>query len=756
MFSHSLFRGSSRRLRGVAAGLAALVVLSACQTVEIRQTLEGTVGAAEATGQFGYRVAMSGNGLVMAVSVPFATVGGKASAGLVRIYERNAKETNWTAIGTLTPEVAVASARFGTGIAINYSGDTIAAGAPYTVDGGTVTVFSRANSTDEYGISSILEAKTKGTDKAQRFGTSIAMNSLGSRIAVGAPTADAATTDTGGLTKADAGAVETFDRASGKPGFEITWNRGARSTDGSGQGSAWFGWSIAMNGSGTTLIVGSPNHDETAGQDNTGRAYHYAYQTGGVKGNGFVLSGLLGTGTGEESIVATPGQVGTAVAISTDGSTVAIGAPGYDSNKGAVGLLKYNSTTKLYTYTKTYKKPANQTADLKGIGFAVDLTSQGSKLIIGAPTTNLTNKPESGGYAIVNTATHAMDYGNIGDTDHRYGYSVAISDGGNIFAVTAPFAFGGRGLIRSSDLFAKPGTPTVTLTSPGNGLAAIAWTAPSNVTSELTTTYEILSGSTVLCTTTYTVCLLRNLTNGTKYSLTLRASNALGTGTATAPFEVTPAAAAVPTIPSDVAPQGEDQNAVAPAPDPATTTEGATATPLPGVGSAPAAVTGVKVVGGRRNVVISWTAPASNGGQPITSYTVTATPGGRSCTTSDAATTSCVIGKLGDMKKYTFSVVATNIVGNGEASAASRTVWTQPKVSRTKSATAKNIAQFAGLKVPATAKFSVKVIGKKSPGVCSMKGGAVIGKASGPCKVRVSVTNKGVTTSKNVVLRTVR
>ena len=689
---------------------------------------------------------MSSNGLVMAVGVPFATVGGIDDAGLVRVYERNAKETKWTAIGTLTPEVAVAEANFGLDIAINYNGDTIAAGAPYTVDGGTVTVFSRANSTDEYGTSSIPEAKTKATDKSQRFGFSIAINAVGSRIAAGARDADATVTDTGGLTKADAGAVETFNRASGKPGFEITWNRGARSTDGNGQANASFGSSIAINGSGTTLIVGSPKYDETAAQDNTGRAYHYELQTGGPKGNGFYLYAPLATGTGEASIVVTPSGVGVAVAISADGSTVAIGAPYYDSSKGAVGLLKYNSTTKLYTYTKTYKNPPSE-ANLKvrGIGSAVDLTSQGSKLIIGAPSTVIGNSPDSGGYAIVNTATHAMDYGNIGDSAQRYGYSVAISDGGNIFAVAAPYAFGGRGFVRSSDFFAKPGSPTVTSTSPGNGLAAIAWTAPSNVTYELTTTYEILSGSTVLCTTMYTVCLLRNLTNGTTYSLTLRASNALGTGTATAPFEVTPAAAAVPTIPSDGAPQG-----------PATTTEGATATPLPGVGSAPGTVTGVKVVGVRRNVAISWTAPASNGGQPITSYTVTATPGGRSCTTPDAATTSCVIGRLGDMKKYTFSVVATNIVGNGEASAASPNVWTQPRVSRTKSATAKKIAQFAGLKVPASAKFSVKVIGKKSPGFCSVKAGAIIGKASGPCKVRVSVTNKGVTTSKNVVLRTVR
>jgi len=58
--------------------------------------------------------------------------------------------------------------------------------------------------------------------------------------------------------------------------------------------------------------------------------------------------------------------------------------------------------------------------------------------------------------------------------------------------------------------------------------------------------------------------------------------------------------------------------------------------------------------------------------------------------------------------------------------------------------------------VAAAANFSVKVIGKKSPGFCSVKAGAIIGKASGPCKVRVSVTSKGVTTSKNVVLRTVR
>ena len=54
----------------------------------------------------------------------------------------------------------------------------------------------------------------------------------------------------------------------------------------------------------------------------------------------------------------------------------------------------------------------------------------------------------------------------------------------------------------------------------------------------------------------------------------------------------------------------------------------------------PATVPGAPTIGtataGSAQATVTFTAPASDGGSPITGYTVTATPGGRTCSTTKA------------------------------------------------------------------------------------------------------------------------
>ncbi|WP_163542143.1 Ig-like domain-containing protein [Occultella kanbiaonis] len=69
---------------------------------------------------------------------------------------------------------------------------------------------------------------------------------------------------------------------------------------------------------------------------------------------------------------------------------------------------------------------------------------------------------------------------------------------------------------------------------------------------------------------------------------------------------------------------------------------------------------------GNREVVLSWTAPNDNGA-PITGYTVSGGGVSQTC-----ATTTCTIGGLTNGNVYSFTVVATNEVGDSDASAASR------------------------------------------------------------------------------------
>jgi hypothetical protein len=95
----------------------------------------------------------------------------------------------------------------------------------------------------------------------------------------------------------------------------------------------------------------------------------------------------------------------------------------------------------------------------------------------------------------------------------------------------------------------------------------------------------------------------------------------------------------------------------------------------PSVLSAPNPPTAVSATGGNRVAIVSFTPPANNGGSAITSYTVTASPGG--LTASSASSPIAMIG-LTNGTAYTFTVTATNSVGTSDPSAASSPVTPAP------------------------------------------------------------------------------
>jgi hypothetical protein len=88
---------------------------------------------------------------------------------------------------------------------------------------------------------------------------------------------------------------------------------------------------------------------------------------------------------------------------------------------------------------------------------------------------------------------------------------------------------------------------------------------------------------------------------------------------------------------------------------------------------APDAPTDVVGTPGDGRVSVSWTAPVDDGGSVVTGYTVTAAPDAASCVVV-APVTSCEVTGLVNGTAYTFTVVATNAVGDSDPSAASAAV----------------------------------------------------------------------------------
>lgn len=88
----------------------------------------------------------------------------------------------------------------------------------------------------------------------------------------------------------------------------------------------------------------------------------------------------------------------------------------------------------------------------------------------------------------------------------------------------------------------------------------------------------------------------------------------------------------------------------------------------------PGAPTGVSATPGNHLATVTFAAPTSNGGSPITGYTVTSSPPGGVDSNAGSTSLSHTVTGLTNGTSYTFTVRATNVNGQGPASAPSAPV----------------------------------------------------------------------------------
>jgi len=179
-------------------------------------------------------------------------------------------------------------------------------------------------------------------------------------------------------------------------------------------------------------------------------------------------------------------------------------------------------------------------------------------------------------------------------------------------------------LSRLIQMDAAPGLPcepqNVTLSVEGVA-ATFNWTQPPGSNgSSLIESSVTLSGEIPKCVTTLTTCTFSGLAKGFEYSAVLVSKNSIGESKKIT-LKFTPPGISAPTAPQTVA-----------------------------------------AVATKKSATVSWTAPLSVNGSPITAYTVTLTPGGATCSTLEL---SCVFTGLLAGTTYTASVTATNAAGVG-------------------------------------------------------------------------------------------
>jgi len=182
-----------------------------------------------------------------------------------------------------------------------------------------------------------------------------------------------------------------------------------------------------------------------------------------------------------------------------------------------------------------------------------------------------------------------------------------------------------------------PQPPTIVSVTPGNGSVTVKWTAPTSDGGSGITGYIVTSSGIPAhtCTTTgYTTlaCTLAGLTNGTSYTFTVQAINAIGTSSASGPSN--------PVTPANV----------------------------------PVAPTGATALAGAGQATVSWTPSTGNGGSAITGYSVSSSPWSMGCTVSGATAAGCVVNGLNGGTSYTFTVYAINAIGTSAGSTPSNAV----------------------------------------------------------------------------------
>ncbi|WP_108124278.1 FG-GAP repeat protein [Saccharospirillum mangrovi] len=371
---------------------------------------------------FGNAIALSEDGTTLAVGADFTDTikleeAEEASrvedAGTVFIYRQNANG-EWQQDQQLHAVLPNEADNFGHSLSLSADGQTLAVGAYFesndqtgvtmnpesaelkynnpeesTTDSGAVYLFTRNNADTAAPWHATAYIKDEAPQQFKLFGQSVSLNADGTALAVGAPW------DTLVLEEGNVHLYQLDDSAA--EGESPTWQFiqtlqvGADTAQHDG-----FGYTVSLDANGTWLAVG------TYGEASDTGAVYLFNRTEEVDNPWQFRKRLQASNAGERD------SFGSALSLSADGNTLAVGALFEDGN--AIGILQGESqptpqndnadtsesedSGAVYLFTRTggtstwqqqaYLKAPNRDAG-DHFGTSVSLNRDGSQLIVGAP-----------------------------------------------------------------------------------------------------------------------------------------------------------------------------------------------------------------------------------------------------------------------------------------------------------------------------------------------------------------------------------
>jgi hypothetical protein len=377
------------------------------------EKLTGTGETGE--GEFGLSVALSADGDTALVGGPEDDV----AIGGTWVLTRSGGV--WSQQGSKLIGGEEDNTEFGVLVTLSADGDTALVGG-WKDDGtkGAAWVFTRSG-----GVWSQQGPKLTGGGESGEggFGTSVALSADGNTALIGAPGDNFRN-----------GAAWVFTRSGS------TWaQQGEKLTGGGENGSAWFGYTVALSGDGQTALIGG-------WLDSNWKGAAWVFTR---SGSTWAQQGEKLTGTGETG----EGMFGTNVALSADGNTALIG--GWNDDSVLRGDLDYSGKGAAWVFTRSGSTwtqqgpkltPTDETGNGK-FGTIVALSADGNTGLIGA-----WNDDTSKGAAWVFTrtgSTWSQQGGKLTGTggigEGRFGVSVALSADGDRALIGALYDNSTRG-----------------------------------------------------------------------------------------------------------------------------------------------------------------------------------------------------------------------------------------------------------------------------------------------------------------------